>query len=114
MTFTLWCAAGALTIISAALYRRQMAILSAANPAVRLPWIGRPVNNPGSAKTLGVFALVPSIAAMQCVYHALGARHLYDILWSLPLLLSVLVAIAVPMAQHNRAVFDVPPNVGRS
>ena len=104
MTFVWWCAAGALTVISAVLYRREVAILSAANPAARLPWIGWPTNTPRSAKVLGFFALLPLIFAMNCVFDALGRRHLYDVLWGLPIMLIVLVVIAVPQAQHNRRV----------
>jgi len=104
VTFVWWCAAGALTVISAALYRRQIAILIAANPAARLPWIGWPANMPRSARVLGFFAVVPSILAVDCVFDALGRRHLWDVLWGLPLLLIVLVVIAVPQAQHNRRV----------
>jgi hypothetical protein len=104
VTFAWWCAAGVLTVISAALYRREVAILSAANPAARLPWIGWPASTPRSAKVLGFFATVPSILAMDCVFEGLGRRHLYDFLWDLPLMLIVLVVIAVPQARHNRRV----------
>ena len=102
MTFAWWCAAGALTVLSAALHRREIAILSAANPAARLPWIGRPASTPRSAKMLGFFGLLASGLAVVCVFDALG-RHPNDILWGLPLLLPVLV-MAVPQAQHNRRV----------
>jgi len=104
VTFAWWCAAGALTVISAAMCRREIAILSAANPAARLPWIGRPANRPRSAKVLQFFALPPLIIAGDCVDFALGRRHLYDALWVLPLGLIVLVAMAVPQAEHNRRV----------
>jgi hypothetical protein len=105
VTLTWWCAAGALTFISAALFRREMAILIAANPAARLPWIGWPANAPRSAKVLQFFALLPAILAVNCVFYALGRRHLYGVLWGgLPLMLIVLVVIAVPQAQHDRRI----------
>lgn len=104
MTFVWWSAAGALAVISAALYRREIAILSAANPMARLPWIGWPANTPRSAKVLGFFATLPMVLTVNCVFDALGRRHLYDVLWSLPFGLIVLVVIAVPQAQHNRRV----------
>ncbi|HEX6448802.1 MAG TPA: hypothetical protein VF060_05010 [Trebonia sp.] len=105
MTFVWWCAVGALTLISAALCRRQIAILSAANPAARLPWIGWPANTPRSAKVLGFFATLPSFLAVDCVFEALGRRHLYDFLWGvLPGLIVMVVVVAVPQAQHNRRV----------
>jgi hypothetical protein len=99
-----WCAAGALTIVSVALYGGQIAILIAANPAARLPWIGRPANSPRSAKILGFFALLPAIIAMDSVSDALGRRHLYDFLWGVPLALVGPVVMAVAQAQHNRRV----------
>ena len=104
VTLVWWCAAGALTVISAALYIRQVAILSAANPAARLPWIGRPANIPRSAKVLGGCAALTSVLAVNCVFHALGRRPLYDVLWGLPLVLIVLAVMAVPQARHNRHV----------
>jgi hypothetical protein len=107
VTFVWWCAAGVLTVISAALYRREMAILSAANPAARLPWIRRPANTPRSAKVLQFFAVLFLILVVDCVFNALGRRHLYDVLCGLPLVLIVLVMIAVLQAQHNRHVRNV-------
>jgi len=104
MTFVWWCAAGVLTFISAVLYSREIAILSAANPATRLPWIGWPANTPRSAKVLGFFAVLPLILAVDCVFDGLGRRHLYDYLWSLPLVRIVPVVMAVQQAQHNRRV----------
>src|SRR5580698_3082777 len=84
VTFVLWCAAGVLTVIGAALYIRLVAILSAANPAVRLPWIGRPANTPRGAKVLGFFAVLPTIPAGECVLYALDwLQHSYYILWAL-------------------------------
>jgi hypothetical protein len=100
-----WCVAGGLTVISAGLFRHQVAMLSAANPAARLPWIGWPANKPRRAKVLGFFAAMSSYAALNCVVRgALGGRHLYDLLWALPLLLIVTVVMAVPQVQHNRRV----------
>jgi hypothetical protein len=103
VTFVWWCAAGALTVVSAALYGGQVAILSAANPAARLPWIGWPANTPRSAKVLFFFAMLASILAMECVVNTV-AGHLYAFLWGLlPFGLAFLVA-AVPQARHNRRV----------
>lgn len=111
MSIVWWCAAGGLTVISAGLYGHMMAILSAANPATRLPWIRRPANRPRRAKVLAFWAGVPSYAALQCVLRgALGGRHLYDLLWTLPLLLIIAVAIAVPQVQHNRRVRSASTN----
>jgi hypothetical protein len=104
VTLVWWCSAGVLTVISAALYGAEVAILSAANPAARLPWVGRPANTPRSAEVLGFFALLSSIFAMNCVFDALGRRHLYDILWGVPLGLVGLVVMAVAQARHNRRV----------
>ena len=104
VTFVWWSAAGVLTVISAALYRRVMAILSAANPAARLPWIRRPANTPRSAKVLQFFAVLSLALVMDCVFNALGQRHLYDVLGGLPLDLIVLVMITVLQTQHNRHV----------
>ena len=104
MTFVWWCAAGALTVISAALYRREVAILSAANPAARLPWIGWPANTPQSAKVLFFSGLLAFILALDCVVYAV-AGHPYDFLWGLlPLALIVLVVTVIPQARHNRRV----------
>ena len=105
VTIVWWCAAGGLTVISAGLFRHQVAMLSAANPAARLPWIGWPANRPRHAKVLGVFAAMSSYAAFGCVARgALGARHLYDLLWGLPILLIVTIAAGVLQVQHNRRV----------
>lgn len=105
VTFGWWCAAGALAVISAALFRRQVAILSAANPAARLPWVGWPPNKPRSARVLGFFAVLPSVLAADCCFNAVGRRHLYDALWGLVLWMIVLaVVVAVPQAKHNRRV----------
>jgi hypothetical protein len=104
----LWCAAGALTVVSAALFRRQIAVLSAANPAARLPWIGWPAKIPGSARALGGFATLLAIFSVDCVFEALGRRHLYDILWGLPLALFALAMAVVRQAQHNRRVRRAP------
>jgi hypothetical protein len=51
---------------------------------------------------LEFFALLASSLAVVCVFDALG-RHPHDILWGLPLVLTVLV-MAGPQAQHNRRV----------
>ena len=75
-----WGAACGLTVISAALYRYEIAILSAANPATRLPWIGWPANTPRSARLLGFFAVLPLIIVADCVVEALGRRQPYDAL----------------------------------
>jgi hypothetical protein len=84
-----------------------MAILSAANPARRLPWIGWPASAPRSAKVLQFFAVLSLVFAVDCVADALGERHLYDVLWGLPLALIVIVVVAVAQAQHNRRVRDM-------
>jgi hypothetical protein len=105
VTSVWWCAAGALTVVSAALCRRQVTILSAANPTVRLRWIGRPANRPRSAKVLGFFAPLSGFLTVRCIFAALGRPHLYDVvLWSLSLGLIVVVVAAVPQARHNRRV----------
>jgi hypothetical protein len=105
VTFAWWCAAAALAVIGAALYRRVVAILSAANPAARLPWIGRPANMPRSATVLGFIALLPTGVAWICVPEALGQRHLYDFSLGPPLVIIVVFVIAgIPQAQHNRRV----------
>lgn len=104
MTFFWWSAAGTLTVIGAALYRWELAILSAANPAARLPWFRWPASTPRSAKILGFFGTLPSSLAVDCVFDGLGRRHLYDILWGLPIVLIVLVVLMVPQARHNRRV----------
>jgi hypothetical protein len=102
MTSAWWCAAGALTIISAALFRREIVMLIAANPAARLPWTKMPANTPRSVRRLGIFASQASGLAVVCVFQALG-QHPDDILWGLPLLLTVLVTVA-PQVRHNRRV----------
>ena len=107
VTFVWWCVAGALPVISAALFRREMAILSAANPAARLPWIGWPPNTPRSAKVLQFFAVLALVLEVDCVFYALGQRHLYAVLWCLPFALSVLAVITVLQAKHK--VCLVPP-----
>jgi len=99
-----WCAAGALTVLSAALFKREIAILAAANPAGRLPWIGWPVNTPRSARALGCFAVLAEVFAVNCVLEAQGRHHLYDFLWVLPQGLVVAAAAAVSQARHNRRV----------
>ena len=105
MTIVWWCVAGGLTVISAGLYRHLGAMMSAANPAARLPWIGRPANRPQGAKLLAFFAVMSSNTALDCVYlGALGGRHLYGLLLDLPFLLIVAVVIVVPQVQHNRRV----------
>jgi len=101
----LWCAAGGLAAIGLALFYRQTAMLAAANPAARLPWLGRPPRTPSSSRRLGALATFLSSLAMDCAFHALGQRHLYYLLWiGLPLMLLALAVIMVPQARHNRRV----------
>jgi hypothetical protein len=104
VTFAWWCAAGALTVISAALCRRMVAILSAANPAVRLPWTGLPANTPRGAKRLGTFAVLCFSLGFGCVDAAMRWRHPYDVLWGLPLGLIPPLTSVVLRAKHNRRV----------
>jgi hypothetical protein len=99
-----WRAASALFAASAALFRIQVAILSAANPTTPLPWIGRPANMPRGAKALGYLATVTGAIAVDFVIEALNWRHLYDVLWSLPFWAVVMVVITVSQAKHNRRI----------
>lgn len=105
VTFVWWCAAGALIVVGAALSGCQVAIVSAANPAARLRWIGRPANKPRSAKVLEFFAALSGVLAERCLFGALGRPHLYNVvLWSLLFALIVGVTAAVSQARHNRRV----------
>ena len=105
MTLVSWCAAGALAVISGALCRREVAKLSAANPAARLPWSGWPANTPRSAKRLQFFVPLPAILAIECVEFPLGRRPLYELPLGIALVLIVVVVMAVvPHAQHNRRI----------
>jgi hypothetical protein len=105
VTSVWWYAAGALTVISAGLFRHHAATLSAANPAARLPWIGWPANRPRGAKVLAFFAVLSLILAGDCVtLEARLEQHLYDFLWCLPIALIVVVVAGAPQAQHNRRV----------
>ena len=87
-----------------ALYRHVILMLSAANPATRLPWIGWPAERPKGVKALNYLAALATTFSMVCVSDALGQRHLYDILWGLPLALLATVMATVAQAQHNRRV----------
>jgi hypothetical protein len=102
VAFAWWCAAAALTVVSAALFRYEIARLVAANPAARLQWLGWPAKVPRGTKALGIFSTLAGVIAMNCVFDALGRRHQYDILWGLPLVLFVVVMGVVPQVQHNR------------
>jgi hypothetical protein len=101
MAFAWWCAAGALSVLSAVLLRHEVAILSAANPNARLPWIGWPANRPRSAAVLLFSGTLATILAMNCVVEALNRRHLYDVLLDLPFLLLVAVVQVVPQVRHS-------------
>jgi hypothetical protein len=111
VAFAWWFAAGGLCLVSAVLFMCEVVILSAANPAARLPWIGWPANVPWRAKTLLLFAILPDILAMDFVTEALGRRHLFDVLWALPFALVVPVAGAVFQARHNRHVAGRPAHL---
>jgi hypothetical protein len=104
VAFVWWCLAGALNVLSAVLFQRVVAMLSAANPNARLPWIGLPANRPGRAIALQYLAIVIGIFAMYCVVAALNRRHPYDAFWDLPFALLIVVATVVPQARHNRRV----------
>jgi hypothetical protein len=99
-----WCLAGALSVLSAALFRRQVTILSVANPTALLPWIGWPTNTPRSARAFGVLAVFAMVFAMNCVVEALNRRHIYDVLWAAPFCIMIVIMTAVAQAQHNRRV----------
>ncbi len=102
MTFVWWCGASALNALGAVLLRREVAILSAANPTARLPWIGWPASRPRSAGVLLFLATMTNILAMNCVVEALNRRHLYNVLWDLPFFVVVTVVAAVPQVRHKR------------
>jgi hypothetical protein len=99
-----WCLAGALFVLSAALFRRQIEILSVANPTSRLPWVGWPASTPRGARAFGLFGTFTAVIAMNCVIEALNRRHLYDVLWALPFCVMVGIVTTVPQVQHNRRV----------
>jgi hypothetical protein len=104
MAWVWWCLAGALSVLSAALFRREVTILSVANPTARLPWIGWPANTPLSARAFGFVAVFAMVFAMNCVVEALNRRHVYDILWALPFCIVIWIVMAVAQARHNRRV----------
>jgi hypothetical protein len=99
-----WCAASVLTAVSGVLFRRMVAILSAANPAARLPWFGRPANTSRSARAPGFVGALSVGFTMECVIFALRQRHLYDIFLGLSLMLIPLVMQVDAHARHNRRV----------
>jgi hypothetical protein len=73
-----WCLVAALNVLNGVLSAGSVAILSAANGAGRLPWIGRPARNPGWAVALQLGALVAFVLAMSCVEEALGRQNAFD------------------------------------
>ena len=104
MVFVWWCLAVALNVVSAVLLMCEVAILRAANPTARLPWIGAAANTPFSVRLLTFLAVVPMGLASSSVVEALNRRHAYDALWELPFLLVIMVVSVAAHAQHNRRV----------
>jgi hypothetical protein len=104
MVFAWWCTACSLNVLGALLLRREVAILSAANPTARLPWIGWPTNRPRSSAVLLFLGTLAAILAVNCVSEALNRRHIYDVLWELPFALVITVVAVVPQARHNHRV----------
>lgn len=104
MVLIWWCVAGALYAVGAALFRRGLVMLAAANPRAPVPWIGWPDGFPRGARVLVIGGTGSSVLAMNCVLSALGRHHLYDVRWNLPFILVVLVVALAPQIEHNRRV----------
>jgi hypothetical protein len=104
VVFVWWCLAVALNVLSAVLLMCEVAMLRAANPTARLPWIGAATSTPSSVRLLTFLAVVPMGLASSCVFEALNRQHAYETLWELPFLLVVIVVSIVSQSQHNRRV----------
>jgi len=99
-----WFLGGALNLLAGALFAGSVAILAAANPSERLPWLGWPSSRPASAVALLALATLSNVIAMSFVTEALGRRHLYDVLWDMPIIVALSVGGIARQAQHNRRV----------
>jgi hypothetical protein len=103
-----WYLAGALFIISTVVWRRTSALLSAANPSARLPWVGWPPNRPSGIKRwqfLGCYTGALAVSFAADAAHDRSHPHLYDVLWGIPVAIGILVVgMAIPYQRHNRRV----------
>ena len=100
-----WYVAGASFIISAAVWRRISALLSAANPSAYLPWFGWPPNRPRGIRPLQFLACFSISLAVSFSIDAVGDHHLYNVLWGTPAIVGVfMIGVAIPYHRHNRRV----------
>ncbi|MGI5236695.1 hypothetical protein [Dactylosporangium sp. CA-139066] len=100
-----WYAAAVMFAISTVLWLRAGVRLAAANPSARLPYFGRPPNQPGGNEWLQVLALGLLAGGVQFVAQGFwrsGYGNVYNVLWGLPFAGVVIVVGLVPYVRHNR------------
>jgi hypothetical protein len=111
-----WYAAGAMFVISAALYFLAATRLAAANPSARLPFLGFPPNRSRAVKLLQFLACFALCIGLQSVIRVLGWSTSIGtfMLWLALYGGGVALIGLAPFVLHNRRVRRAAPRSAES